>query len=75
MKLIVSLLVLIAIAFAASLLAGRVWLPPDALLSAHDSLAGLIVQEIRLPRAIGIIWTSGINSPVSRGVIIAKSSK
>lgn len=52
MKLIVSLLVLIVIAFAASLLAGRVWLPPDALLSAHDSLAGLIVQEIRLPRTV-----------------------
>ena len=29
MKLNLSLLVLIALAFAASLLAGRVWLPPD----------------------------------------------
>ena len=35
MKLNLSLLVLIAIAFAGSLLAGRVWLPPKALLSPH----------------------------------------
>ena len=52
MKLNLSLAVLIVIAFAASLLAGRVWLPPDALLSPHDTLAGLIIQDVRLPRSV-----------------------
>ncbi len=52
MKLNVSLAVLIVIASCASLLAGRVWLPPAALLSPQDSLAGLIVQDIRLPRTV-----------------------
>ena len=52
MKLNTSLLLLIGLAFAASLLAGRVWLPPAALLSAHDTLPGLIVQDIRLPRTV-----------------------
>ncbi len=52
MKLNLSLLVLLVLAFCASLLAGRVWLPPSALLSPHDSLAGLIIQDIRLPRTV-----------------------
>jgi iron complex transport system permease protein len=52
MKLILSLVLLIVLAFAASLLAGRVWLPPHALLSPHDSLSGLIVYDIRLPRTV-----------------------
>lgn len=52
MKLNLSLLVLILLAFAGSLLAGRVWLPPQALLSPHDSLAGLILYDIRLPRTV-----------------------
>ncbi|MBA2590525.1 MAG: iron ABC transporter permease [Alphaproteobacteria bacterium] len=52
MKLNLSLLVLIAMAFAASLLAGRIWLPPPALLSSHDSLAGLIIYDVRLPRTV-----------------------
>ena len=52
MKLNLSLLVLIALAFVASLLAGRIWLPPPALLSPHDSLAGLIVWDVRLPRTV-----------------------
>jgi iron complex transport system permease protein len=52
MKLILSLAVLIVLAFAASLLAGRVWLPPHALLSSHDSLSGLILYDIRLPRTV-----------------------
>jgi iron complex transport system permease protein len=47
-----SLLVLIVLAFAASLLAGRVWLPPSSLLSPPDSLAGLILYDIRLPRSV-----------------------
>ena len=52
MKLNVSLLVLIVLAFAASLLAGRVWLPPASLPSSPDSLAGLILYDIRLPRTV-----------------------
>jgi iron complex transport system permease protein len=52
MKLNLSLAVLIVLAFAASLLAGRVWLPPQALFSSHDSLAGLILYDIRLPRTV-----------------------
>jgi iron complex transport system permease protein len=52
MKLNLSLIVLLVVAFAASLLAGRVWLPPTALLSPHDTLAGLIIFDIRLPRTV-----------------------
>jgi iron complex transport system permease protein len=52
MKLNLSLAVLIVIAFAASLLAGQVWLPPSALLSQHDTLAGMILVDIRLPRTV-----------------------
>jgi iron complex transport system permease protein len=52
MKLNLSLLTLLILAFCASLLAGRVWLPPSSLLSPHDSLAGLIIQDIRLPRTV-----------------------
>jgi iron complex transport system permease protein len=52
MKLNLSLLVLIVLAFAASLLAGRVWLPLSALLSSHDTLPGLILFDIRLPRTL-----------------------
>jgi iron complex transport system permease protein len=52
MKLNLSLIALLVLAFCASLLAGRVWLPPVALLSPRDSLAGLIIQDIRLPRTV-----------------------
>ena len=52
MKLNLSLLLLIVLAFAVSLLAGRVWLPPSALLSSHDTLPGLILFDIRLPRTV-----------------------
>ncbi|HEX4118967.1 MAG TPA: iron ABC transporter permease [Rhizomicrobium sp.] len=51
-RLNLSLLVLIVLAFAASLLAGRVWLPPASLLAPHDSLAGLIIYDVRLPRTV-----------------------
>jgi iron complex transport system permease protein len=60
MKLNLSLLVLIVIAFAASLLAGRVWLPPSALLSPPDSLAGLILYDIRLPRSVLALITGSV---------------
>jgi len=52
MKLNLTLLVLILLAAGASLLAGRVWLPPQDLLAAPGTLAGLIVQDIRLPRTM-----------------------
>jgi iron complex transport system permease protein len=52
MKLNLSLLLLIVLAFALSLLAGRVWLPPHDLLAPHDSMAGLILYDVRLPRTV-----------------------
>jgi len=52
MKLNLPLLVLIVLAFAASLLAGRVWLPPTMFLARHESLAGLIIYDVRLPRTL-----------------------
>jgi iron complex transport system permease protein len=52
MKLNLSLLLLIVLAFSVSLLAGRVWLPPHDLLAPHNSLAGLILYDIRLPRTV-----------------------
>jgi len=60
MKLNLSLAVLIGIAFAASLLAGRIWLPPSALLSSQDSLAGLILYDIRLPRTLLALITGAV---------------
>jgi iron complex transport system permease protein len=70
MKLNLSLAVLIVIAFAASLLAGRVWLPPSALLSQHDTLAGMILYDIRLPRtvlALIVGATLGLSGAVLQG--------
>jgi iron complex transport system permease protein len=47
---------LLLLAFAGSLLAGRVWFDPaqivDAVFSPQPQLAGLIVTELRLPRAV-----------------------
>ena len=54
-RLNLALVVLGVLAFAASLLAGRVWLPPTALLDVFhqpDSLAAMIVADIRLPRTV-----------------------
>ena len=50
-----SLIVLLVVARAVSLLAGRVWLPPSSLhevFSQTDTLALLIVTQIRLPRTV-----------------------
>ena len=60
MRRLLPLLFLIVIAFAVSLLAGRVWLPPSALLSPPDSLAGLIFYDIRLPRTVLALITGGV---------------
>jgi iron complex transport system permease protein len=57
------LILLGGIVFAASLLAGRVWLPPEALLDVFnnpDSMAALIVREIRLPRSVLALVTGGV---------------
>jgi len=62
-RLIVLLVALGVIAFAASLLAGRVWLPPRALLDVFrdpDSMAALIVREIRLPRSVLALITGAV---------------
>jgi len=59
----VLLVVLCGLAFAASLLAGRVWLAPEALLDiVHhpDSMAAIIVREIRLPRSVLALVTGGV---------------
>ena len=64
MKRLTVLLVLLGvIAFAASLLAGRVWLPPQSLLDVFrdpDSMAALIVREIRLPRSVLALVTGAV---------------
>jgi iron complex transport system permease protein len=59
-RLNLALVVLIVAAFGASLLAGRVWLPPQDLLSPRDSLAGMIVQDIRLPRTVLALLTGAV---------------
>lgn len=54
-RLNVALVLLGILACAASLLAGRVWLPPEALLEVFnqpESLASTIIRDIRLPRTV-----------------------
>ncbi len=54
-RLNVALVLLGILACAASLLAGRVWLPPEALLDIFnqpESLASTIIRDIRLPRTV-----------------------
>jgi iron complex transport system permease protein len=61
--LVLALCLLGVIAFAASLLAGRVWLPPASLLDVFthkDSMAALIVTEIRLPRSVLALVTGAV---------------
>jgi iron complex transport system permease protein len=48
----IGLAFLVAVAFVLSLLAGRVWLPPQEILDAHNELARLIVTDLRLPRSV-----------------------
>ena len=48
----IGLALLVAVVFALSLLAGRVWLPPHDILSAQNDLARLIVTDLRLPRSV-----------------------
>ena len=69
-KLALILVVLLAIVFALSLLAGRVWLPLDAIFSG-DPLARLIVTDIRLPRGVLAILVGaslGLSGAVLQGL-------
>jgi iron complex transport system permease protein len=62
-RLTVILVLLGVMAFAASLLAGRVWLPPSSLLDMFtnkDSLAALIIAEVRLPRSVLALVTGAV---------------
>jgi iron complex transport system permease protein len=58
-RLSLALVILLIVAFALSLLAGRVWLPPGDILSGHDTLARLIVDDIRLPRSVLALLVGG----------------
>ena len=58
-RLSLILAVLLAIVFLLSLLAGFVWLSPAAILSGHDTLASLIVTDIRLPRSLLALLVGG----------------
>lgn len=54
-RLNIALVLLGILACTVSLLAGRVWLPPEALLEIFnqpDSLASTIIRDIRLPRTV-----------------------
>jgi len=51
-RLSLGLSLLLVIAFVLSLLAGRIWLPPNEIISSHDVLARLIVTDLRLPRTV-----------------------
>ncbi len=58
-----ALVLLGVVAFAASLLAGRVWLPPESLSDLffnQDSMAALIMGEIRLPRTVLALVTGAV---------------
>ena len=57
-RLVTGLSLLLAIAFALSLLAGRVWLPLHDVLSGNV-VAQLIVEDIRLPRAVLALLVGG----------------
>ena len=70
------LFVLMVAAALASLLAGRVWLEPDAVFGAltgpDTTLAGLIVSELRLPRmilAIGVGASLALSGAVLQGLL------
>ncbi len=50
--LIAGLSLLLVLAFAASLLAGRVWIAPGEFFSGGNGMASLILFDIRLPRTV-----------------------
>jgi iron complex transport system permease protein len=64
------LTILLVLAFAASLLAGRVWISPQELFSGNP-LATLIVLDIRLPRTLLALLTGatlGLSGAVLQGL-------
>ena len=70
-RLVLTLVVLLVIAFALSLLAGRVWLSPAEILDGHSALARLIVSDLRLPRTILAVLvgaTLGLSGAVLQGL-------
>ena len=69
-RLVAALSVLLVLALAASLLAGRIWLPPSDIL-AGNGLARLIVVDIRLPRtllALCVGLVLGLSGAVLQGL-------
>jgi iron complex transport system permease protein len=58
-RLSLVLAVLLALVFVLSLLAGRVWLTPAEVYAGHDTLARLIVDDIRLPRSLLALLVGG----------------
>jgi iron complex transport system permease protein len=70
-KLIAILSALLVGAFGLSLLAGRVWLAPQDILTGWNGLAGLIVMDLRLPRtllALLVGGTLGLSGAVLQGL-------
>jgi iron complex transport system permease protein len=68
--LVFVLTVLVILAFAASLLAGRVWIAPAEVFSGNN-LAALIVLDIRLPRTLLALLTGaslGLSGAVLQGL-------
>jgi iron complex transport system permease protein len=70
-----AMVVILILLFAASLLAGRVWLTPgevlEGLFSSRAQLPSLIVAELRLPRAVLAVLvgaTLGISGAVLQGL-------
>jgi len=62
-RLNLTLVLLIGVGTCASLLAGRVWLPPSSLLDlwrAPGSLASLVVLDIRAPRTVLALVVGGV---------------
>ena len=71
----VAMLLILIVLFAASLLAGRIWLTPgemlEGLFSSRAQLPSLIVTELRLPRAVLAVLvgaTLGISGAVLQGL-------
>jgi iron complex transport system permease protein len=70
-----AMVLILIVLFAASLLAGRIWLTPgevlDGLFSSRAQLPSLIVAELRLPRAVLAVLvgaTLGISGAVLQGL-------
>jgi len=70
-RLVALLALLVALLFLGSLMAGKVWVPPGAWWLADDP-RGLIIAELRLPRAllgIGVGAALGLSGAVLQGFL------